>query len=377
MFFYNSPYENTEKKKKVDKFLLEQQAKSDALYPYQKNSPEPVIEGAFKGALASSIAAKAHEYYKKEKNPEYRLRFKPFLGYSLGGAFLGGALNYVGNLRKVKQKKEALDYLYDNRSRKYIQDKQKLLKTSRINHQMVNGSLDEEDREKKEVLPEKTPQKKILKDSIFSGTIGSAIGGVASALMLRKPGAFKKGAISGAALGSSNSAVSEELDNQMHDQGVKMSLGQQMALTGAAAAAAEPLIYRAIGYGSGKINNGEFAKSLLKPSVDEKDVKKVFKDKVPFKDGYEAAKYHSENFNKKTFGEKLKSYFLPNLMQESKKFYDSDDVDMYKGMKGKLVDKQLLGHMASKAAWGALLGYLPVKAVETLQNHRKQKQMNS
>ena len=380
MFFYESPYSNNNsKKKQVDKFLLEQQAKSDALYPYNSNSVGPIGEGVWKGALATSILTKGHEYYHREKDPNFKMKLKPFLAYTALGGAAGGALKYIDNIKKVKQKKDALNYLYNNRpNSNYVKEKQKILKTASSNSLKQIATSNTPDQPMGQQLPKKVPQKQVLKDSTISGALGAGIGGLLSAVTLRRPGAFKKGAVTGAALGASNTAVGDETNNAMHDNKVKVPLAEQMAIGGALAGASEPLIHRLIGYGSKKFNDGEFAKSIIKPSVSKKEMEGAFNDKQgPFEDGFDVTKHHVENYNKASLGQKLKYNFIPNMFGKTKDFYDSDNVDMYRGMKGKLIDKPLLHHMAGKALWGGLLGYLPIKAVEMLQNHKKNKEFRN
>ena len=382
MFFYDSPYENNKDKhaKEVDKFLLEQQAKTDALYPYQSNSASPVVEGAWKGALASSILAKGHEYWKREKNPSYKMGFKPFLGYTLGGATAGSLFKYIDNQLKVKQKKDALNYLHNNRpNSNYVKDKQKLLKTSTsqgIKSIATDGSENAREDYERKTLPPKQTQKQIAEKSGISGALGATLGGTLSALFMRRPGAFKRGAVTGASLGASSEAVSDEANNTMNEENVQMPLSHQLALTGALSGMVEPLVYRGIGYGAAKTKKHEFLKDIMNANVDKEDIKDV-KEKLPFKDGYGAAKHYAENSEKVPMGRKLLHTFAPNIMAKTKKFYDSDDVDMYKGSKGKLFDKQLARHMTSKALWGAALGYLPIKAMDMLKEKKQNNAKNN
>ena len=383
MFFYDSPYQQdkkTQHAKEVDNFLLEQQAKSDALYPYQDNSISPVVEGAWKGALASSVAAKGHEYLMREKNPNYKMHFKPFVAYALGGGLVGGAFKYADNKMHVKQKKDALNYLHNNRpNSNYVKDKQKLLKTS-ATQSLKAATLDSSNNSREDyersTLPPKMTQKEIGKKTAFSAGLGATMGGAFGALLLRRPGAFKRGAITGASLGAASEGVSDETNNTMNQEHVQMPLSQQMALTGALSGMVEPLIYRGIGYGAAKTNSHGFLKDIMNANVDDKDVEES-KSKLPFKDGAGAAKHYGENYAKTSTKDKLLHTFAPNLMAKTKKFYDSDDVDMYRGSKGKLFDKQLGAHMASKALWGAALGYLPIKAIELIKERNQKKANNS
>jgi len=329
------------KQKKVEKYLLEEQAKADALYPYTDKSAEPIAEGAWKGALLSGIGKTLHEAHK-----QHRLTLKGTLGYYAGGGALGALVGYANNKRKVEKAKEARQFLADNRVRNdYVREKKQILKQAALTPDEKTKILTETG---VEFNDKKKKHDSLLKSVATNTALGALMGGVGS-LATRMFGAktnILRGAATMGVLSGTQAGLGDEIDRKIeeHNKNNSISPATQMAIATGLSSATEPLIYRSIGRIGGK------------------ETAKLF-EREELKDLAQAKKMHQQG----GVFTKAKNYLLPNLF---KKKYDSDFLDMLKGRKGKIFDKDLLGHTAGKALWGSLIGYGMGKALEKLTKKR-------
>jgi len=329
------------KKKKIEKFLLEEQAKADALYPYTDKSVEPIAEGAWKGALLSGIGKTLHEAHK-----QHRLTLKGTLGYYVGGGALGALAGYVNNKNKVKKAKEARQFLADNRVRNnYVKEKKQILKQAALTPDEKTKILTETGIE---LSGNNKKQDSLIKSIATNTALGAVMGGVGglATRMFGGKSNILRGAATMGVLSGTQAGLGNEIDKEIseHNKHNSISPATQLAIATGLSSATEPLIYRAIGRAGGKNTVKLFEKEELKNLA-------------------QAKKTHRQG----GISTKAKNYLLPNVLKEK---YDSDFIDMMKGRKGKFLDKDLLGHTMGKALWGTLLGYGIGKAVEKITKMR-------
>jgi len=351
---------NDDKKREIDDYLLIEQAKADAVYPYKKDSLEPVVEGAWKGALVGGIGKVLHEAHKQK-----RLSLKGALGYYGTGGVLGAIAGYINNAKKVKAAKEAREFLYDRRkNNEYVKEKKKLLKSSAA---VSSANLLEADEIPKEIK-EKQHRKKVI-DDIRSGTITGAGAGLVLGLIMSK-GRLKnsnviKSTAAGGVLGGTQAGVGDELQDKLEEENkqhnLQLSLPMQIAITTGASSAIEPIVYRLMGAGLGRKNIGIMH--------DRDEVKNALKE-VKQLDG------KSKTTDKPVT--KALKVLLPNIVTNKMYNYDSDDVDMMLGSRRDFKHMgRTLAHSVGKALWGGLLGYGLGKGIEYIVNKHKSNEQRS
>jgi len=348
-----------DKNKSIDEYILEEQAKADALYPHTRKDVEPVLEGAYKGALVGGLGLRIFDSARSKKTGLIGT-----LAHIGTGAVAGGAYGKISNNKKVDKAIEARKLLAGKRvSDQYLKKKIDLVKQSSAGNYLIvktaglsrsaelaTNELDEQKRKRKE------NQENVGKAALFGGGVGGVMGGIVNSF--RRKG-FIKGFVPMAVMGGANSAATAELDNKEENVLSPAALsGAGMAI----GAGVEPLTSRLLGRAYKSVG------STPDTYFDKDELKDIKKGEVWSRAG-ERAK------GSKKILHSLSKYLLPNMMSKTKHNYNSDDIDLYKGMKGSpVLDKSLLGHTAGKALWGGVLGYGLVKLPELWMKHQKEKQ---
>jgi len=280
-------------KEKVSDLLTEEKAKNDASYHYDKKSVEPVAEGAFKGALSSSLASKViREFPSVSKRLPKTKTETALVG---AGTVLGAIAGKAYNDKKVDQAKAAREWLSDKRKKnEYIKN------TERIYKEASDGDVQYSDR----VFDDKN---RSVSDSVksalawgvggtavgalYGGLKGVRLGRTAGRLLTLASGAKGRAITSGTKLGLSFGAgnlASDAIERGVEsaEEGVgynsKNGLARNLAISGAAGFAAntaiDPISERFIG---GKVIK-KFDKdgSILKEYKDEINRSSAKKEKL-------------------------------------------------------------------------------------------------
>jgi len=319
------------KEQQINNYLLEEQAKADALYPHKRNDPEQFTEGAFKGGLTSGLALRVHE-----AATNARAGVKTNLGYILGGALLGGGVQTLINNKKVDNAVQARRLLAGKRvNERYIKKKKNLLKESSADLGLKGIESYKKNKKNKE------EEESVLKSTLSGGALGAGIGALTN---IKNP---LKGVVSLGTTGAASSAASTFVDNEEKDK--KTSMPVSMGISFGVGAAAEPLAYRVV---------GKMFKNKKNKYFSDSDIENITKAEEFYKD------------KQKDIGK----WLLPNMLSKTKHGWHSDDIDVHRGMNGKFFDKDLSKHMAGKMLWGGLLGYGVGKGFETYIKHRQKKQ---
>jgi len=311
---------------KIDNYLALEEAKSKALYPYSENSVEPTLQGAWRGSLLMGIPKTLHESHKNG-----RLSLKSALAYYGAGALLGGATGNIMNRNRVKEARAARRFLVNHKMQNEL-NKVSAFKSPDSVNQVADMNNDKPN---------------VKKDIVQGGLIGGAMGMLTGI----KGGKYLKGGLTGAILGSTQSGISDEVDRGVKDEDKKHLISNPalMGISMGVSSASEPLLYRAIGKGAGN--------RRIQDLLGEED--------------YSNAIRAEDKYKKMTPMQKVKTVLLPNMLSEVKGKHVSDDVDMMKGARGEVFDKQLLGHTAGKALWGGVIGYGLGKVLDKLQHKKK------
>jgi len=326
----------------IKEYLLEEEAKANALYPYTEHSIEPIADGAWKGALAIGIPKTIHESFKGG-----RLSPKGVIGYYGIGSTIGGVIGYLNNKRNVEKARRARRFLINKKlDGKFAKEESVLAKSAALSEDAKQKIMEEAGIEINPIKHEEKKKKSVFKDSLLGGVNGGVIG--AAMGLLGGPKRIIRGAISGGVLGAVQTGVGEELEDELKKKHI-MDPSTQLAATMAISSATEPIIYRGIGRLGGD--------KILQLLDDE------------YKEAVKADRLH--NFKGTKLTTKLKHYLLPNIAGKLKNHYDSDNIDIIRGANKKLFDKQLIGHMAGKALWGGLIGYGMGKALEKLLSKKE------
>jgi hypothetical protein len=254
------------KKKEVLDSLTEDKARSDASYSYDKGSIEPVAEGAFKGALSSSIASRIA---RESKTLSKFLPSKKLETSLVGlGTVAGAVAGKSYNNKKVDDAKKAREWLSDKRKRNdYIKKTRDIYKQSAVNpEEYVSASSSNR------VIPTEQGKNRlswgdIAKDTALWGAGGMAFGALGAMKPFKalralkfahdvKPRMITSAAKWGGLLGAGTLApeVAEKLSQDAQDaSGVHSEDGSAAgaALDGAilfgASGAIEPTVNKAIG----------------------------------------------------------------------------------------------------------------------------------
>ncbi len=173
--------------KKVIESLTEDKAKRDASYGYGKGSVEPVAEGAFKGALSSSIASRMARESKflSKKMPKNKAE-TIMVG---AGTTLGAVAGKIYNDKKVDKAVSARKWLSDKRKKSdYIKDTRKIYKQANeftaldprtMTTTQAQKIAYEQAKKKEKESSEKMSAKDIAKDTALWGVGGAIVGGLA------------------------------------------------------------------------------------------------------------------------------------------------------------------------------------------------------
>jgi len=319
------------KQNKLDNYLAVEEAKTKAGYQYNENSLEPTLQGAWRGSLLMGIPKTLHESHKNG-----RLNLKSSLAYYGAGALLGGATGSILNKQKAKEAKEARLFLAKNR----LNNENKLLnKISRFNSDGIDSGLD------KATDSTEDTQHNIKKDIAQGGAMGGVVGALLNMGSKRR---MLKGAVTGTVISGAGSGVSDEVENKIKqdDKTKHISAPALMGASMGISTAIEPIFYRGIGRALGN-----------------KRVRYVLDDE------YKDASNADQAYKKRSALEKIKANAIPNVMNKAKGGYETDNVDMIRGSKGKMLDKQLLHHTIGKALWGGAIGYGIGKVIDKLQHN--------
>ncbi len=228
------------KDKKVVDSLAEDKARRDASYEYGKGSAEPVAEGAFKGALASGLAARFIPSSKKGGS-----NWKAHAANLAVGTIGGGLAGKLYNNSKVNDAKKAREYLADKRKqRAYIKETKEIYKDA-ADRQLYGQdpyrlALEAAEDQK----PKKRPGKEIIKDTALGGIIGAGLGA------LTKGRGRLMSVKRGAAIGGAGVAASDITDRGTEETGLNKSRAGQilgMGASFAASGAVEPTVNRLLG----------------------------------------------------------------------------------------------------------------------------------
>jgi hypothetical protein len=346
-----------ENEEKVKNYLIYEEAKAKAMYPYKEDSIEPIVDGAWKGAVAFGVPKTIHENFKGG-----RISGKKALLYYGTGGVGGGLVGYFNNKRKVDSAREARRFLMTNNpNSKFVKKDSDIKKTASYATDKVNDFITEPSRQ----IQQKPEEKHYVKDTITGAGVGAALGGAlglfggiksgsGGIIKAIKAGKFAKapltrGVISGGVIGGVQAGTGDAIDEEAEEK--KMSLPTQMAISMGASAAIEPIVNRGLG-------RAFAGKKIDKILSDEKE---------------STIKANNAYKKKGTFG-KILHLLTPNIASKYKDGYDSDFVDMLKGSKKQYFDKQLLGHTAGKALWGSILGYGLGKGLEKLTQNSSSQQ---
>ena len=281
------------KDKKVINELVEDKAKRDASYEYSKNSIEPKAEGAFKGAVASGLAAR---FIKSNKNKS--LNWKAHAANLAAGTIGGAIIGKIYNDKKVDKAQKARLYLADRRKGgKYIKENRDIYKSSNFKsiEQQTNKIVSNPYSSAVEVAKDQQPKTKGLWDVIKDSAGGAALGG-AFGLMTKgkmRPIAVKRGASIGGA-GMIASDIVDDGTNTINNSGSRIGNIMGIGASFAASGAVEPAVNRLLGRYSK--NDVEYIKELKRRQ--KNGIKGFFTNKKGIDtQGYEFLKGYS-NRNK-------------------------------------------------------------------------------
>ncbi len=251
--------------KKVIKTLSEDKAKRDASYEYGKGSIEPVAEGAFKGALGSSIASRVLKSIPKTK----KVSEAAIVG---AGTLLGAVGGKVYSDTKANKAEKARKWLEDKKKSDYSKKNEEIYKKASRTQDSIDGVASIDQARGMMESPKVSPVD-MAKGALLFGGASAAMGGLGSLAggkwapafksvpFIKKyvfPEMLKAKAIANAAKGGAigvTAGVSQDVVNNAsleteHALGVDSSGGSPvlaMTLGGAAAGASEPIVSRAIG----------------------------------------------------------------------------------------------------------------------------------
>ncbi len=257
-----------DKKKKVIDQLAEDKAKSDASYSYGKDSLEPVGEGAFKGALSSSIASRVakesktmSKFFKRGKGETALVGIGTVAGALAGKAY---------NNKKVEEAKKAREWLADKRKAKdYISKTRDIYKKASMQsrQEMVGDASRVPVSALKDAEEKGLSWKDIASNAALFGVGGAAFGALAGLKPFKAIRALKlahdvnprmlSSAVRWGGLGSLGSLapdIAEKAKKKVEDKSNfdnKKNKGLSSAIDGAvlfgAGSAADPLVNRFTG----------------------------------------------------------------------------------------------------------------------------------
>lgn len=261
-----------ESKKKVIEELATDKAKRDASYEYGSGSPEPMANGAFRGALASGLVSRVAKM--KNRKAEAAV----IAAGTLSGALAGKKYND----KKVDSAKRARKWLADHNSeKKYIAETKKIYKEASEGNPIASKISDYKDPYSavNAIAEENKPKKRKASELVSDTAIGSMLGAGISAIGGKKFRAIR--ALKGASIGGAGIAASDTIDNATESTGADKSRIGSIAGLGAsfaAGGAVEPAANRLLGR---YINNEKYVKSLKAPKKDDRNwlMKKLFKKK--------------------------------------------------------------------------------------------------
>ncbi len=174
-------------KKKVINSLTEDKARVDASHEYSKNSIEPAAEGAFKGALSSSIASRLARESKFVSKRLPKTKSETLLVGA--GTALGALAGKIHNDKKVEKAKKARDWLSNKKKKSaYIKSTREIYKQSNeynivdprtVTPEQARQMMYAETQKKKKEASDNMSPKDIAKDTAMWGIGGAVIGGLA------------------------------------------------------------------------------------------------------------------------------------------------------------------------------------------------------
>ena len=227
---------------KREEELLEEQAKAEALYPYKKNSIEPIAEGAWKGALATGIMRTVHEAVTGQP-----VSARKMLGYYSLGGLLGALYGKVSNDRRVEQAEKAREFLINRKNaRTYVKEKSDLVKSAARLSAEETGVLIDNAQQIATQLGQTTlptvqkPKDDSLKSYLTNSAFSAGFGGVLGAIM-GKGGRRVQAATRGTASGLMFGLASPLLEKATG--GDTQPSATTLVASGALTGAAEPWVH--------------------------------------------------------------------------------------------------------------------------------------